>query len=65
MFRMFGKTKELLASEEGATATEYVIILALVALGAMATWNLFGQALVAKLLQAGDAVDALGWEELP
>lgn len=42
--------------DRGATATEYIIILVLVAVAAVGVWNSFGQGIRDRLMEARDNV---------
>ncbi|MCO6438333.1 MAG: Flp family type IVb pilin [Phycisphaerae bacterium] len=43
MLRTLRRTVEFLRSEDGPTATEYAVLLALIAIGVLATMQTFGQ----------------------
>jgi len=60
MNKFWSKMRELVVSEEGATATEYAVMLALIIVVAIGAITLLGNAVNNTFNEIGEAVDNAG-----
>lgn len=56
---LIAKARGLNNDERGLTTVEYVIVLMLIAVVGIVTWQAFGESVANKVTSAGGAVDAL------
>jgi len=54
----FGLLRALARDQRGLTTVEYVIVLALIAVVAVSTWQTFGDAVKGYLINSSDAIGA-------
>ena len=51
---------EIIKNEAGITTVEYVIILSIIAVGAISAWQRFGASLQFKIVWLSDIINGLG-----
>jgi len=56
-------SKSLLRDERGLSTIEYVILMAIVVIGAVSTWNKLGTSFKGKLADSHKSVTTIGNEE--